>query len=135
MLCALFLFIPSIAGNPSWMLRFAQHDRSGLWMLHCVQHDKVVLFRMLFCHSEHFSLCHSERSEESMTLFVMARVDALLRSVQHDSGVCHSEPFLVIPSVARNPLLTRNSLDLTLFRLPPKRPSPCEGEGCRRATG
>ncbi len=68
------------------MLHFVQHDNrtvipsnseeSRAWMLRLAQHDKTD--RVI-----------PSASEESMTLFVMAKVDASLRlrSVQHDKTV------------------------------------------------
>jgi len=63
----------------AWMLRSAQHDKSGKhgcftsfsmtnwWMLHFVQHDKTedVIPNTLFC--------HSERSEESIAWMLALR--------------------------------------------------------------
>jgi hypothetical protein len=51
-------------------------------MLHCVQHDKPC------GHSEHFFCVIPSESEESMTLFVLAKADVSLRlrSMQHDGA-------------------------------------------------
>ncbi len=55
------LIVPVLAKKSSaWMLRSAQHDKT----------DCVIPLTFF---------CHSERSEESMTLCVMAKVDASLR--------------------------------------------------------